>query len=59
MVGGGNGNLVKPFTFVSNQRTRHLVALKTIAAALHPCLAETHHLDMLSTGQKSHCVSNL
>ena len=59
MVDGDSGNLVNPFMRVTNQMTRHFAAWITIAAASHPFLAETHHIDILSTGQKSHCVSTL
>ena len=59
MVDGESGSLVNPCVRVSNQMARHLAALSTIAAAVHPCLAETHHLDTQSTGPKSHCASTL
>ena len=56
---GDIGHLVNPLTRISNQMARHLAALSTIAAAVHPCLVETHHIDMQGTGPKSQCVSTL
>ena len=52
MVDGGSGNLVSLFTRVINQMARHVAALSTIAAAVHLCLVESHHVDIHSIGQE-------